>query len=118
MVRLTLTRLIEYTVYGIPLTVHCIPLTGRNGSVLPRFFRGFLDTLKAYMTSLKISCCAEKSISALKNFRFRSVSGKTSRQNFFSKIFYCTKRCVTKFQGESLGTFLTLEVVKAAKNAF
>ena len=64
------------------------------------------------MTLLKISCCAKKSIAALKNFRFRSVSGKTSRQIFFYK------RCATKFQGESLGTFLTLEVVKAAKMHF
>ena len=103
MVRLTLTRLIEYTVYGIPLTVHCIPLTGRNGSVLPRFFRGFLDTLKAYMTSLKISCCAEKSISALKNFRFRSVSGKTSRQNFFQKIFIAPKDAPLNFRGSPWG---------------
>ena len=46
-----------------------------------------------------------------KKCHFRSISGsfpmKLPSKNFFLEKFYCTKRFVFEFQGESLGLFLS-----------
>ena len=46
-------------------------------------------------------------IDILGKTHFRSTSGETSDKKSTQKIFYCTKRFVIEFQGESLELFLS-----------
>ena len=61
------------------------------------------------MTPVKNSWVSENSSSALENFRFRSISDRTSQQIFFQKFFQRQKlrqiKWLISFQGESLGVF-------------